>query len=68
MFDLHIGTAKERITLPVFGRYNIANAVAAAGAAHAMGLDLSRISAGWLVSGRHRCARRFMALEGLLGS
>lgn len=44
-FDLQIGTARERIELPIFGRYNIANAVAAAGAAHAMGLDLSRISA-----------------------
>lgn len=36
-FDLWVGADRLRVELPAFGRYNVANAVAAAAAAHALG-------------------------------
>jgi UDP-N-acetylmuramoyl-tripeptide--D-alanyl-D-alanine ligase len=36
-FDLWVGADCLRVELPVFGRYNVVNAVAAAAAAHALG-------------------------------
>lgn len=38
-FDLIIGGLTHRARLPIFGRFNVANAVAAAAAAHIVGVD-----------------------------
>jgi len=42
-FDLDFGTVTTPVCLPVFGRYNIANATAAAGAAHMLGARPEKI-------------------------
>jgi UDP-N-acetylmuramoyl-tripeptide--D-alanyl-D-alanine ligase len=42
-FDLIAGDTRRVVVLPIFGRFNVANAVAAAAAAYALGVDLDRI-------------------------
>ncbi len=42
-FQLHLGSGSAQVQLPVFGRYNVENAVAAAAAAHSLGVDLGTI-------------------------
>ena len=45
-FDLCIGGKTARVRLPMSGRHNVANALAAAAAAHALGVDLDAIRRG----------------------
>ncbi len=45
-FMLVIGGAQARVELAMPGRHNVANALAAAGVAHAMGLEIAKIAAG----------------------
>ena len=45
-FTLVVGAAQTRIELAMPGRHNVANALAAAGVAHALGLDIATIAAG----------------------
>jgi UDP-N-acetylmuramoyl-tripeptide--D-alanyl-D-alanine ligase len=45
-FRLEIDGASEQVELPLHGRYNAANALAAAGVAHALGLTLEEIRRG----------------------
>jgi UDP-N-acetylmuramoyl-L-alanyl-D-glutamate--2,6-diaminopimelate ligase len=45
-FVLHIGSAASAVSLPLLGRFNISNALLAAGLAYAAGLPLERIADG----------------------
>lgn len=45
-FTLHVGGVTQALRLPVSGRHNVMNALAAAAAAHALGIDISDIAAG----------------------
>lgn len=45
-FDLCIGTQSTRVTLPVYGKFNIYNALAAAAAAWRLGIDMEDIRKG----------------------
>lgn len=44
-FILHVGDAQHEVLLPLPGRHNVANALAAAAAGHALGLDAALIAA-----------------------
>lgn len=46
LFRLHMGGDSVAVELPLPGRHNVANAMAAAAAAVAAGLDLARVAAG----------------------
>lgn len=60
-FLLHIHGSAVRVTLPIPGRHNVANALAAAAIARAVGLELEDIAAGLAgvpsVSGRMKMGR-----------
>jgi UDP-N-acetylmuramoyl-tripeptide--D-alanyl-D-alanine ligase len=45
-FTLHVGTRKAPVALRMAGRHNVQNALAAAAAAHALGIGLDAIAAG----------------------
>jgi UDP-N-acetylmuramoyl-tripeptide--D-alanyl-D-alanine ligase len=45
-FRLRIGASEETVRLHAFGQHNIYNALAAAGAAHALGISLAQIVSG----------------------
>jgi UDP-N-acetylmuramoyl-tripeptide--D-alanyl-D-alanine ligase len=45
-FRLHVGTATAEVALRVPGRHNVTNALAAAAAAHAVGVGIDAIAAG----------------------
>jgi UDP-N-acetylmuramoyl-tripeptide--D-alanyl-D-alanine ligase len=46
VFEMHIGSKSVEINLPIKGRFNIFNALAAASAAHGLGVDINRIKEG----------------------
>lgn len=46
LFTLHTPDAEASLRLPLPGRHNVMNALAAAAAAHALGLDIGQITAG----------------------
>lgn len=46
MFELQVGEERQSVSIHLPGAYNVANAVLAAGAAHALGIDCSTIGRG----------------------
>jgi UDP-N-acetylmuramoyl-tripeptide--D-alanyl-D-alanine ligase len=49
-FTLRVGTERAAVTLPMPGRHNVQNALAAAAAAAALGVDIATIAAGLAVA------------------
>ncbi len=58
-FTLRLGEARCPIQLPLLGRHNVVNALAAAAAAHALGATLDDIAAGWRRAGEWAVACRW---------
>ena len=65
-FTLAIGSEQVRVKLPLAGRHNVANALGAAGAAHAAGIALPVIAAG--LERMRPVAGRLQLKPGLRGS
>lgn len=55
-FTLNVGDKKIQITLPLLGRFNIYNALAAAAVGHALGISLEMMKAG--LSIKHKLSQR----------
>ena len=60
-FTLCIGVQRAPVHLHAAGRHNVENALAAAAAAHALGVDIGAIAAGLAAPSRRRCGCRWCA-------
>jgi UDP-N-acetylmuramoyl-tripeptide--D-alanyl-D-alanine ligase len=65
-FTLHINEQQSAVELPLLGEHNIANALAAAAACHALGVGIDTIAAGIAATANE--AHRLVKINGIAGA